>query len=287
MPYPLYSEINHWYCMFLNKKRCDMNIQVLVATTDQNKYKLHEKMNIQTSTIIANQGNLEGVKYISFRGQEIIYINSLTRGVGNNRNIALEFSDADICILADDDMKFIDGYGEIVAYIFKENPKIDVIIFNLIEKETSRYVNKKTIKIHKLNYGKYGSARIAFRRKPIQNFNIRFNQNFGGGAKYSAGEDSIFLNDCLNNKLKILAVPYAIAEIDQNSQSTWFVGYNEKFFKDRGALFCKLNARVSRLMAIRYAFLKHKKYKKTQIKRRQALKWMFQGIRDFNDDVQC
>ena len=87
-----------------------------------------------------------------------------------------------------------------------------------------------------MNYMKYGAARIAFRRKKLSYAGIYFNQNFGGGARHSCGEDTIFLNDCLKSGLKIIHIPEAIAELDSSSESTWFKGYNEKFFYDRGIL---------------------------------------------------
>ena len=60
---------------------------------------------------------------------------------------------------------------------------------------------------------------------------------FGGGAKYSAGEDSIFLKSCLDNGLKIYAVPYALAFLNDDRPSTWFNGYTDKYFFDKGVLY--------------------------------------------------
>ena len=52
---------------------------------------------------------------------------------------------SDICVLADDDLRFKENYAEIVEKHFNENPNCDVIIFNL-EGCDSRYIKKRNIK---------------------------------------------------------------------------------------------------------------------------------------------
>lgn len=88
---------------------------------------------------------------------------------------------------------------------------------------------------------RFGAARIAFRRKSITKNGITFNLHFGGGTEYSAGEDTLFLHDCLRKGLKIVAVPDSIATLLENRESTWFKGYTDKYFLDRGALFAAIS----------------------------------------------
>ncbi|MEG1717022.1 MAG: hypothetical protein RR275_09465 [Lachnospiraceae bacterium] len=45
---------------------------------------------------------------------------------------------ADICLFADDDMKYDDGYVQSVEEAFLDMPTADVIIFNLIGRENGR-----------------------------------------------------------------------------------------------------------------------------------------------------
>ena len=90
-------------------------------------------------------------------------------------------------------------------------------IFNLIEKNPRRNNNKKIIRVRRHNYAKYGAARMAFRREAVQSSGISFNLSFGGGARYGSGEDTVFLKECLDKGLRIYAVPYFLAEIDQEA----------------------------------------------------------------------
>ena len=222
-----------------------MKTDIIVATMNCNPEDLIKKMGIQSSAIIANQCNINAVKEINYNGNKIHVLNFAERGVGLNRNNAIMRSCADICIMADDDMTFIEGYNEIVCDIFKNNPDVDVAIFNLGGNVKNNILKKK--KVNLFNYMKYGAARIAFRREKLSYCGIYFNQNFGGGTRHNCGEDTIFLHDCLKNKLNIVHFPIKIADLDDSSESTWFKGYNEKYFYDRGILHSVLYNRKNSL----------------------------------------
>ena len=214
-----------------------MNLDVLVATMNQKDYSLVENMRIDTDAIICNQ-NTEKTgyhKYI-YNSNTIRWYDFEEKGVGLNRNNALLRSNADICLLADDDVEFVDGYEEIILNAFKNNPKADVIIFNIYTSENEkRYVIKKKFRVNKLNCGRFGAVRIAFRRTKIIKNVITFNQLFGGGAMFTAGEDTMFIEDCLRKGLRVIAVPDYILTLKDIRESTWFTGYNDKFFEDMGS----------------------------------------------------
>lgn len=257
-----------------------MRIETLVATVDQKDNGLPEKMNIQTDAVIANQCGEASEKVFYLNGSKIRNINRTERGVGKNRNLLLDNAEGDICIMADDDMKFVDGYPKTAEKAFEECPKADILIFNLIEKEPKRYINRKIFRVKQNTCGKYGAARIAFKRQKIIDSKIRFSLEFGGGAQYGSGEDTIFLHDCLKKGLKIYAVPYALAEIDQSAPSTWFSGYNEKFFYDKGALYARIYKILWPLCTIRY-IIKYKNKFGMNMPAAKALKYMFAGGNEY------
>lgn len=261
-----------------------MKIETLVVTVDQKDRSLAEKMNIQTDAVICNQSDRCCDECFEHNGNKIKFITRDDRGVGKNRNRSIENSSGDILVLADDDMRFEDGYKDTVIKCFSELPDADVLIFNLIEKMPRRYVIKETEKAGKHNYAKFGAARIALKRKSIIDSGIRFSLQFGGGAKYSAGEDTIFLNDCLRKKLNIYCVPYALAEIDQSAESTWFKGYNEKFYYDKGAAYKALgNSFTASLYCFRY-LLKYRKQYKGNYKFLYLYRLMLRGIKEYKDE---
>lgn len=238
-----------------------MKLETLVVTVDQRDHALVEQMNIQTAAMIGNQCGRNAVDSFDYRGNSIVYYHTDQRGVGRNRNLLLEKATGDLCILADDDMRFVDGYPQIAEKAFASCPQGDILIFNLIEKDPHRYVNRKIKRVRWYSYAKYGAARLAFRREPLQKTQLRFSLLFGGGAKYGSGEDTLFLRDCLKRGLKIYAVPYALAEIDQSAASTWFTGYNETFFFDKGVVYRHLHPVAWPLYDLRYVIRYRKKHR--------------------------
>ena len=180
-----------------------MKTETLVATIDQTDMSLIGKMNIQTDALIGNQCGRASEETVYLNGNRIVYLNTAERGVGRNRNLLIERATGDICICADDDMRFKDGYPEIAVKAFGECPDADILLFNLIEKNPRRYINKKIMRVRRHNYAKYGAARMAFRREAVQTSGISFNLSFGGGARYGSGEDTVFLKECLDKGLRI------------------------------------------------------------------------------------
>lgn len=253
-----------------------MTLQTLVAAVDQTDHSLALQMNLQTDALVGNQGNVASTESFALNGHWVTYMNTTDRGVGKNRNLLLESASADLCILADDDMRFVDGYPEIVEEAVGRCPQGDVWIFNLIEKNPRRYVNRKIRPVRRWSYGKYGAARLVIRRQAVLEQGIRFSLSFGGGTRYGSGEDTIFLRDCLRHGLKLYAVPYALAEIDQTAESTWFRGYTPKFFRDKGALYACLHP-VLWPAYTAYYLLRYRKKFRGSISCRQAAKNMLAG----------
>lgn len=214
-----------------------MNLEVLLATMNQNDHSIIGEMKVVSDIIVCNQ-NREKTAYFSYmrEGKSVKWYDFEERGVGLNRNNALLRSTADICLLADDDTVFVEGYEELILNAFKKYPSADIIIFNIHTSENERrYVVKKKMNINRLNCGKFGAVRIAFKRSKIIKNSISFNQLFGGGAMFTAGEDTIFLEECLKKGLKAIAVPDYILTLKDSRPSSWFEGYNDKFFEDMGS----------------------------------------------------
>lgn len=254
-----------------------MNVQVLVSTINPNPKELIEKMNIQTDAIIVCQCKKNGYEEISKNNRiiKIFYFNE--KGVGLSRNNCLQRSYADIILFADDDETLVDNYEKIILDGFNKYFKSDMLLFNLKDNGKLLYkpINKK---IRKYNSQKYGTVSIAVKREKVFAHNIHFSLMFGPGAIYGSGEDSIFIYDCLNAKFKIHSVSDFIATLD-DSESTWFNGYNEKYYFDKGALFRKLHKSFALFFCLIY-LIRHR-YEKTDLNFTLRLKIMYNGIADY------
>ena len=94
------------------------------------------------------------------------------------------------------------------------------------------------------------------------------------------GEENIFLFDCLKSGLKIYYEPQVIAKLHMN-ESTWFSGYNKKYFLDRGAVSRKLYGDITGLfMILAFSVKNYKKYR-NDMSVLNGLKYMIFGYREF------
>lgn len=214
-----------------------MRLEVLCTTMNQkninNKYR---KMNIQSDVVFSNQDDRHEYIEECIDGNNVKMITTPYRGVGKNRNLGILYSSADILLFSDDDMVYVDGYKNKIIDAFKSIPNADIIIFNIGSEKlnTSRRINTKPKKVNMLNVLNYGMPRIAIRRTSLEKSNICVSNLFGGGARYCGGEDNLFLVTALKKGLKIYTHPFKIGDLIHR-ESTWFNGFNRKYFFDNGA----------------------------------------------------
>lgn len=257
-----------------------MRIEVLVSTMHQKNYDLIEKMNIKSDVIVINQCNEESKKEFYYNKYRVKWINTLERGLSKSRNMAIRNSEADICMICDDDVIYIDDYIEKVNAQFERYPDADIITFQVegIDKKYKDYHNKER-KINYLTSMKVSSVEIAFKRNSIVQYNINFNENFGAGAMYQMGEENIFITQCLRMGLKAIYVPIKIADLYLGN-STWFKGYNKDYFISKGAAFAAMSRLLSIPYIIQFAFRKYKLYK-MDMHILESIKYMFHGRKEY------
>ena len=238
-----------------------MTVEVLIATMHQNDFSLLDKMNISTNALVGNQCEKNEIVHTGHRNRNVTFYSFSERGVGLNRNNTLMRSNADICVFADDDMIFYDDYEQKIQKAFVENPDADVICLNIDDDPKIRPVNKGVRRVRWYNYGRFGAARIAIKRESVIKNGIFFNLSFGGGTEYSQGEDTLFLFECLQKGLHVYSVPVTLARLVECRESTWFKGYTEKFFFDKGVYYGCLHFALSWLLGLRYCIKYRKRYK--------------------------
>lgn len=263
------------------KREEQLRVELLVATMNQKDDSVLDRMHVQSDAIVINQAS-------SFQWREYRRDAHLVRflcceelGIGLSRNTALMRSRGDICLFADDDLVYRDGYAEKIGRTFRDFPDADVLVFNIqsIGARKKRYQIQRPKRVRWYNFERYGAARIAVRRTSIFRQHISFSLLFGGGAQYSCGEDTLFLRDCLKAGLKIYAVPLTLADVD-DSTSSWFCGYDEKFLMDRGALYRAMYPRLALLWSFIY-LLRHRKVWQENGSFIGALRSMKRGARDY------
>jgi glycosyltransferase involved in cell wall biosynthesis len=244
-----------------------MRIQVLVAAMNQTDYSLPKKMNLQTDAIIGNQCNRNEIEEFEYSGHKCVYLSFAERGVGLNRNNALMRADADICLFADDDMVYKDGYEKIIVDAFRRHPDADVLVFNLEETKAQdghfvpqRKQIEKEARVTYLNCLRYGTARIAVKLRSIKLNGIAFNLCFGGGTPHCHGEDNLFVVSCLQKGLKMYSIPETIATLTEERESSWNGGFDEHYVQDQGMLFRCMTKKYWKLLCVQDVIRRHGSY---------------------------
>ena len=256
-----------------------MKIQLLVSAVDKDAAALIRQMNIQTDAVMVNQCDRYGYEEIEDHGHKVQVFSMPERGVGLSRNTALLHASGDVCVFSDEDIVLSEDYEAQIQGAYEELPDADMILVNVRVAPARRtYWNEDIHRVNRRNYGRYPAYSITAKRDALLRANVHYSLLFGGGAKYSNGEDSLFLKDCLRAGLKIYSHTICIGE-EKERESTWFSGYHEKFFRDRGVLYHSLYGKLALPLAFRFLWV-HRDEMCREVSLRQAYLWMKAGVRE-------
>ena len=255
-----------------------MKFETLISAVDKDN-SLPVVMGVEGNAVMVDQTDRTGEEEIDTEKAHIRIFRRNERGVGKSRNLALEKAVADIILFSDEDIRYEEGYAAKVVAAFEEHPECDVLFFNVrVCEERRTYHTEKEKKVGYFNLGSYPAYAAAMRREKIVQKGIKYSLLFGGGAKYSNGEDSLFFMDCVRAGLKLRALPIEIG-YEEPRESTWFSGYHEKFFFDRGVLYHFLYRKLAWLWGARYVISK-RRIMCRDIKPLRAYRILLKGIRE-------
>jgi len=238
-----------------------MYLELLISAVNAEPDKLIETMKIECPAVLVNQCGRVSITVLERESGAVRVFDSDERGVGKSRNKALSEARGDILLFADEDIVYDPGFAERVIDEFAAHPEADGLFFNVrVCEERRTYWNEDYSRVHIWNGGRYPAYSIALRKSAVDRAAgkgkpLRFSELFGGGAKYSCGEDSLFIRDCLGAGLKLYRTPTEIGE-EIPRPSTWFKGYDEKYFFDRGVLYHFLYGILAYPMGVRYILAK-------------------------------
>ena len=224
----------------------------LVSALNENVTTLAGRMRLGSDAVVVNQCNENAESSYQYAKYNIRCYHVNERGVGRSRNLAMAHADREFILFSDEDIVYEDGYADNITYEFKMRSRADVLLFNVKQspgRET--YSISDYGRVRWYNYGRYPSYAIAARVSRLREAGVTFSLLFGGGALYMNGEDSLFLHDCLQKGLRLYRVPKLIGK-EMVRESTWFKGYTEKFFFDRGVLYHHLYGAMAYPFGLRF-----------------------------------
>ena len=257
------------------------SFEILCTTMHQTDFSKIEEMNIRSNVVFANQCDRTAYEEMVFDGHTAKMISTTTRGVGKNRNLALMYATADICLFADDDLTYADEIEQKVVSEFLAHPDADIVIFNIQSDDPDRKptIYPRTKKWTKWWSAPWGGARIAFRLNSIKKANMWFTTLFGGGCTFPSGEDSIWLKSAQKAGLRFYVSREIIGKVSYE-ESTWFTGYNEKYYYGVGACYAAINPYFAWL---KFLYTLYRNRHKKELRCAEKLKWMKNGRKGYQE----
>lgn len=255
-----------------------MIVQVLMSTCNRKKLaelKLKGR-NIVNSCVIVNQFAKEYKEEV--KAQTVMY-SYPEKGISKSRNRLIEHATGDIGIITDDDISFMPNYEALLEEAYLQNPDADVITFNT--KKGTEVLGFPIAKKHNLyTIMTIASFQISFKTETIHKLGLTLDENFGLGARYKAGEENIFLHDCLKHHLKVIHIPIILNE--HPDEATTGEKWDQALVEAKGAFSYRILKGFHWIFLLYFVALKHRNYKEN-LTVGQFIKSYYRGLKEYRN----
>lgn len=250
-----------------------MKFQILISTMNGNFF--DHNITVPADYLVINQYSCESIE------KENIF-NFKEKGLSRSRNHALSKSQAEIVLISDDDIHYMENIENLILEAFKNHPDADIITFQIQTPEKQPYKQYKSTKFWHNTKTLMGvcSVEIAFRLSSISKHMLEFDEHFGLGTKFPTGEENIFLIDALKKGLKVLYLPLPI--VIHPAESSGMHYDNIALTQAKGAMFYRIFGVLGYAISVLFAY---KKYKESRHTLSKFVTIMFQGIKQYRSNL--
>lgn len=264
-------------------------LEVLISCMNQKNAEVAENTNLHTPALMINQCNADRMETYQVNGYPVRLISTEERGLSNSRNMAIANAVGTIGLIADDDEHLSDTYAETILNAYERFPDADIICFRMAN-QPSR-LKQTEQKLTKWTALRIASWQITFRISSVKDHNLKFDPYLGAGSGNGASEEVKFLRDCIQAGLNAYYVPEDIGTVGNDyyetadgAASSWFRGFDQKFFYQRGIVNRYVyGLPVAVFYALYYTLTKRKMYGK-YISMTDSFLWTMKGI--IGNDIQ-
>lgn len=172
-----------------------------------------------------NQFDWKGTRFTElsarndFRHHELV-----SKGVAKSRNKAIDLAKGEYLIFSDDDITFsATGLQQAIDYL-DSHPELSLLLGQATDESgTLRKHYPKTIeKLGSLNSARAATYEMIIRVSEVRRLGVRFDEDFGAGAKNYLGDEYIFVVDLIKAGGKAVFAPITLAQHPtESSGSRW------------------------------------------------------------------
>ncbi len=172
-----------------------------------------------------NQIDWQGPKFQNLKERNNFRFEELrSRGVAKSRNRAIELAAGEYLIFSDDDITFSEqGLQEAISYL-DSHQDVSLLLGQATDESGAlrkKYPSQVT-KLGNLNSARAATYEMIIRVSDIRRLGIRFDEEFGAGAKNYLGDEYIFVVDLVRAGGKALFAPITLAQHPtESSGSRW------------------------------------------------------------------
>jgi glycosyltransferase involved in cell wall biosynthesis len=169
-------------------------------------------------------------------------------GLTKSRNNAIKKATGDICIIADDDVKYTNEYFDSIMNVYTSDKSIDVACFKIkTEEGRPEYKNypDSKFKIDSITSYSPSSIEITFRLDKVRTKDLKFDHRFGLGSPLEGGGENLFIHDCIQEGLNVYFIPLYIVDHPFESTIKSFSKYHTRRNKVSGALDYRLHGKIA------------------------------------------
>lgn len=198
----------------MDKTTSHLDFEILVSTMHRRSLdflnSMFPKGRYQNySILIINQTTKDHL--LESNDKNIRVINSFETGLANSRNLAIKNAKGAVSLFADDDIRYVDDFKEIVLEAYKKYDHAAIVTFKMSDFEGNLYRKYPEVKQHDKKSVVYAnSVVISFKPSTLIKHNVTFNTNFGLGSQFQTGDEYVFLRDALKTNLNVYFYPKVI-----------------------------------------------------------------------------
>lgn len=230
------------------------DFEILIATKNKSSLAFLEAMFPFThfsnfNVLIVNQSN-QNVLTSNFATIRVININE--KGLSKSRNLAINNAIKPICLIADDDVVYLENFDKDIIKEFNSITNASVITFNhqRIGLAHPQNNDKAGYRHNKKTIMKVCSVEIVFKLDDIKKSGVCFDDYFGLGSYFETGEEFLFLRNLLKVSQKMYYNPKVILYHPLISSGECLGA--DRIVYARAALSCKLYGFCAYLWLLKY-----------------------------------